>query len=94
VGGDSTWQSAIIKSATNGGYTLNISNFDKSGVTVAAVIDSALGGQSKIQISPATGTTGIQASGYYKDGVITLNFTTSSTGGVGGYSCKMVMTKL
>ena len=87
------WQSAITKNATNGGYSIYISNFDKSNITVIATIDSAINGKNKITVSPATGTTGIQASGYYSNGVISLNFT-SATGGVGGYTCDMVMTKL
>ncbi len=93
VADTSMWQSAITKNATNGGYSIYISNFDKSNITVIATIDSAINGKNKITVSPATGTTGIQASGYYSNGVISLNFT-SATGGVGGYTCDMVMTKL
>lgn len=92
--GDSTWQSSITRDATNPGYTINISRFDNSGITVAALIDSAVNGVSKLRITPATGTNGISATGSYANGVININFTTSSTGGVGGYTCNMVMTKL
>ncbi len=93
VGGDTTWQSAVTKDATNGGYTIDISHFDNSSITLPARIDSAINGVNIITISPSTGTAGINATGTYSNNVITLQFT-STVGGVGGYSCKMVMTKL
>jgi hypothetical protein len=87
--GDSTWQSAITKNASNGGYTINISNFDNNNITVTATIDSL----QKIKISPASGAYGVNASGNYSNGTVTLQFTTSYPSGV-GYSCHMTMTKL
>ena len=94
VEGDSTWQSSITKNSVNGGYSINISRFDNSNFTVTATVDSNINGVSNVLISPATGTTGINATGTFSNNVMTLNFTTSATGGVGGYTCKMVMTKL
>ena len=94
VEGDSVWQSAVTKDATNGGYTIDISRFDNSNITLAATIDSAINGVSRIIISPATGTAGIIANGTYSNNVIKLNFSASSVGGVGGYSCIMTMTKI
>jgi hypothetical protein len=93
VSGASTWQSSITKDATSGGYKIHISNFDASNITVTASIDSAINGRNNIIVSTATGTAGIQASGYYSNNVINLHFTTSSVGGVGGYQCDMAMTK-
>ena len=96
VGGDSTWQSAVVKSSTYGGYTINISNFDKSNITVTGTIDSTINGQAAIHIGTATGTAGLQASGFFYTAsrTIQLTFTSSSVGGVGGYTCTMNMTKL
>jgi hypothetical protein len=93
VEGDSTWQSAITKDANNGGYTIDISQFDNSNITVVATVDSAIDSVSNITIAPSTGTAGVNATGTYYNNVITLTFT-SSASGVGGFSCKMVMTKL
>lgn len=94
VGGDSTWQSAVVRDATNPGYSIDIENFDNSNTTVVASVDSSINGESKLSISTASGSYGINASGLYNNGVIQMTFTTSSVGGVGGYQCKMVMTKL
>ncbi len=93
VEGDSTWQSAVTKDATNGGYTIDISRFDNSSITVAATIDSAINGISKITIAPSTGSAGINATGTYTNNIITLDFT-SAVAGIGGFSCHIVMTKL
>jgi hypothetical protein len=86
--GDTTWLSTVAKSATNGGYTITISNFDNSNTTVTASIDSL----QSIIIDPGIGVSGINAKGNYAGGVIKLNFTTYSTGG-GGYTCDMHMIK-
>ncbi len=84
----SAWQSVITKATTNGGFTINISNFNHSNVTEAAYIDSF----SNLTISPAAGGTGIHASGNYSSGKITLTFTTYSSGG-SSYTCNMTMVK-
>lgn len=94
VTGDTTyWQSAITKDATNPGYTIDISNFDNSNTTVAATVDSNINGVSNIEVSTVTGTYGINATGTYSNDTIRLKFTTSSVGGVGGYTCQMVLGK-
>ena len=89
IAGATTWKSAVTKAATGSGYTIDISNFDNSNTTIVGTIDSL----QNISISPATGTYGINASGRYANGKITLHFTTSSSGGVGGYTCDMTMVK-
>lgn len=89
VTGLNSWKSAVTKDATNGGYTIDISDFDNSNTTIVATIDSA----QNIIVSPAVGSYGVSAKGTYVNGRINLKFTTSSVGGVGGYTCNMVMTK-
>ena len=89
VAGDSTWISSVTKSSTNGGYTINISNFDNSNITIAATVDS----NEHIVISTTPPSYGVNANGIYSSGNINMSFTTSSVGGVGGYTCNMVMTK-
>ncbi len=84
-----TWQSAITKSATNGGYTIEISNFDRTGMRVAATIDSF----GNVRISPATAGSGTGATGKYDNGVITLHYSTYNAGTI-SYSCNMTLTKL
>ena len=90
--GGNAWVSSVTKSSVNGGYMINISNFDNSNTTISGKIDSAIGGVNKIIVSPAAGSNGINASGTYSNGVITLHFTTSSVGGP-GYTCDMTMKK-
>lgn len=92
VSGVNSWTSAITKDGTNGGYTIDISNFDNSNITVVATIDSAISGVSKINVTPTTGS-GIRATGTCSNGVINLEFTSTSATGVGGYHCSMVLTK-
>ncbi len=97
VTGAKTWQSAVTADATNGGYTIDISNFNNSNTTVVATIDSTNADLSQdILISPAAGTYGIHATGTYKVingvGTITLNFTTAIAGGT-TYICDMGMVK-
>ena len=87
TGGVATWKTAITAVAGNG-YQVNVSNFDNSGKTVQGTVDSA----NNISIIPAAGTYGISATGKYVSGTITLEFTTSSSAGV-GYHCKMTMVK-
>jgi hypothetical protein len=86
------WVSSVTKNSVNGGYTINISNFDNSNTTITGSIDSAIGGVNKITISPASGSGGINARGTYSNGEIDLVFTTASVGGP-GYTCNMVMKK-
>ena len=91
VTGDSVWQSAITKNATNGGATINISNFDNSiSTTVVAAVDSNVGGVTRI--ATAAGSFGVQATGTYSNGIINLQFT-AGAGGISGYSCNMSMKK-
>ena len=89
VTGVNAWQSAVTKSATNGGYTINISNFDNSNEIQAATVDSA----GNLKIAPASGTSGVSATGAFTPGKININFTTYVTGGGGGSHCDMTMVK-
>ena len=88
VTGVSTWKSYVTKNSINGGYIVNISNFDNSNTTIGATIDS-LGA---IKISPTSGAYGVNASGSLVSGKLHLVFTTSISGG-GGYQCEMDMVK-
>jgi len=99
VTGVKTWQSAITADATNGGYTIDISNFNNSNTTVIATIDSAETPSSAVQqitVSTAAGTYGVNATGTYNVingvGIINLSYTTLLSGGT-TYDCNMVMTK-
>ena len=83
-----SWQSAITKDATNSGYTIDISNFDRSNVTQYGTMDS-LG---NISIVPSVGY-GVNATGTYLNGVVSLQFTTYNLGTL-IYKCEMTMTKL
>ena len=87
--GTNAWTSAVVKNSTNGGYTINITNFDNNNSTVAANIDTF----HHIVSTAASATYGINATGDYANGVIKLHFTTSSVAGVGGYQCDMTMVK-
>lgn len=93
--GTNTWQSSITKSSTNGGFTIYISNFDNSNISVSAIIDSNIAGLSPITISPAAGSFGVSATGNYNSNtkIVNLHFTSGGTGGVSGYTCDMTMTK-
>jgi hypothetical protein len=86
----STWQSAITVDATNGGYTVDISDFDYSNLTVAATVDSA----GHITIATAAGGYGIDGSGTYNSvsQVIDLTYTTYSAGAP--FNCHMILTKI
>jgi hypothetical protein len=83
------WQTTVVKASTNSGFTINVSNFDNNGKTVAATIDS----NGNIKITPATGSYGINANGTYENGKIMLRYTTSAVGG-SIYSCNMTMEKI
>ena len=89
VSGSNAWQSAVTKSATNGGYTINISNFDNSNTTQVATVDSA----GNLKITPVAGAYGVSATGAFAPGKININFTTYVTGGV-LYHCDMTMVKM
>jgi hypothetical protein len=84
-----TWQSTVTKSATNGGYTIEISNFDRSGLRISATIDSF----DNIRITPAGSGSGTSATGSYANGTITLHYSTFSAGTM-SYTCNMNMVKL
>lgn len=87
TGKDSTWKSSITAIANNG-YQVNISNFDDNNITVQASVDTA----NNITIVPVAGTYGVSGKGKFVNGIITLEFTTSSPIG-GGYKCTMTMKK-
>jgi EGF-like domain len=91
-----SWQSVITKDASNSGYTIDISNFDGNNVTIVAIVDSMVNGVSRITISPAAGSYGVNATGTLDSATHTINlaFTSSAAGGVGGYSCNMALVKL
>ena len=97
VSGVSYWQSTITTDATNGGYTIDISNFNNSNTTVVATIDSASNSYiQNITISPSLGA-GANASGYLSitGSVTTITLTrfTTYSGGVAGSTCEMKMVK-
>jgi hypothetical protein len=85
----STWQSAITVASTDGGYTVNISDFDGQPINVLATVDSF----DSIYISSGT-TGGIDGTGSYNptSQTINLKFTTSSAGL--SYQCRMLLTKI
>lgn len=91
--GVSKWVSSVVRASVNGGYSINVTNFDNSNTTVEGIIDSAIGGVNKITIKPGAGSYGINASGTYSNNVIKLHFTTASAIGGAGYTCDMTMTK-
>jgi len=95
VSGINSWQSAITSDATNGGYTIDISNFDNSGLTIVAIIDSSIGGVSAVRVSQVAGTYGVEATGTYDSAasIMNLQYTSSGAGGVSGYKCNMILTK-
>jgi len=84
---DTSWQS-VITAIANNGYQVNISNFDDNNISVTANVDTA----DNVTIVPAVGTYGVSGNGKYNNGIITLEFTTSSAIG-GGYKCNMTMVK-
>jgi hypothetical protein len=87
VGGVNAWKSSITAIANNG-YQVDISNFDAGNITVVATVDTG----NNIVIKPAAGTYGVNATGKYVNGVITLDFTTSYANG--SYTkCIMTMKK-
>jgi len=88
VSGADTWVSAVTRSSTNSGFTVNITNFNGSNTTVAGVFDSL----NRLTIAPTTGSYGVDARGSYSSGVISLVYTVSSSSGP-QYTCSMTMTK-
>jgi hypothetical protein len=88
VAGVNSWQSAITKSSTNGGYTIAISNFDNSNTTQTATVDSVGG----LRIAPVAGSYGVSATGNWASSAITIYFTTYVSGGT-GYHCTMTLVK-
>ncbi len=96
VTGATSWQSAITKDATNGGYTVDVSNFNNSNTSVVAIVDSAQNSSQIIKISAvngigtdASGTVTVSSSGT----TVHLHFTTYSGNGVIGAQCDMTMVK-
>ena len=95
VTGATSWQSTITKDATNGGYTIDISNFNNSNTTIVGVVDSSQGATQKITVNGASGA-GVDASGYLtvSSSATTINLTfTTYTAGIRGSTCDMTMTK-
>jgi hypothetical protein len=86
--GAATWLSAVTKDATNGGYVVDISNFDNSNTSVSGNFDS-LG---NFRIYPASGSYGIDANGKFSNDSITMVYTSSSVSG-SVYTCSMTMVK-
>ena len=99
VAGPDNWQSAITKYATNGGYTVEISNFNNSNTYVVATVDSATSGTTQhITVAGAgAGGSGTNASGTLTivNSVTTISLTFRTyTAGVAGTTCEMTMRKL
>lgn len=93
-----TWESTVTVSSDNSGYTVTISNFAGSGVSVDATVDSA----SNLYITAVPGVSGISAKGNYSvnaanapNGEIFMHYTVTSGSSVGstGYECNMTMVK-
>ena len=80
----------MSKSSTDGGETINFTNFNNSNVTITGTIDSA----QAISIK-AVGGEGVDASGIYTNAnsTITMTFTTYSSGAL-LYKCQMTMVKI
>jgi hypothetical protein len=93
-----SWQSVITVDATDGGYTVDISDFGgcTSISAVATVtIDTTTDSAGTINITPNI-TSGITAHGNLQVGsssIITMTYSAASGGGITGYQCNMVMTK-
>ena len=87
-----TWQSVITADATNGGYTVDITNFDGNNTTVIATVDSSEHGISMVTI---TNSTGVNATGNYDSTTQKMNLDFSAyINGSTGYRCNMIMTKI
>lgn len=91
-----SWQSPVVVSVNNPGYTVTIENFaGTSSLNIDATVDSI----GNIVIAEPSGTYGISARGtyatssQYPNGFITLTYTTSSADGTGYYQCTMTMVK-
>ena len=99
VAGANSWQSAITKYSTNGGFTVEISNFNNSNNYVVATVDSATSGTTQhiTVVGSGAGGTGTNASGTLTivNSVTSITFhSTTYTGGIAGSSCDIVMKKL
>ena len=93
ISGPATWQSTVVTDATNGGYTVDISNFDGANITVIATIDSAKGTISNMSIN--NGSDGINANGSYNSTNSTINFVYALYAGcIRQYQCNMTMVKV
>ena len=89
TGGGTTWQSAVTKSGTDGGETINISNFASSNITVSAIVDTF----GKMRIGTA-GTLGISGDGALANDTIKVNYTLTTSTGAGNYSCNFIMVRI
>lgn len=90
--GAANWQSSVVVSSTNSGYTVTINNFGGSGVSYDATVDTS----GDIDIIPASGTYGISARGKYTatgNGQIVMSYADATSSGVGNYTCTMTMNK-
>ena len=83
--GSASWQSTITASATNGSYTISISNFGNLQTAVTATVD----GSGNVTLA-AGGV--VAGSGTSANGVLTMHYTTS-TNNVPGSNCNLTMTK-
>ena len=91
VAGPSSWLSVVNADGTNGGYTLDISNFDNNNLTVVATIDHSKNGTSVIHISSSNG---VNATGSFDSTTSTINLQFAVySGGTATYRCNMVMVK-
>ena len=87
-----SWQSVVTADATNGGYTVDITNFDGNNTTVVANVDSPRHGLNVLTISNSIG---INANGSYDSATqkISLHYGVYTTG-VSSYTCDMIMSRI
>jgi hypothetical protein len=96
VTGNGNWNSAVTAASTNGGYTINISNFNGSAATVATASVDSFNNIRLIPTGNATGSSGISGTGTYYSSTnsIKLHFVTVDSGsGTTGLSCDINMVK-
>ncbi len=91
------WQSSITVDATNGGNTVDISDFGGCTTLIAvATVDTAVDSVATINIVPST-VSEVSAHGSLRifpdSTIITVTYTVASGGGSGGYTCSMRMVK-
>jgi hypothetical protein len=92
VANTAPWQSIVTVDATNGGYTIDISNFNNNNITIVATIDSSINGLHQIRINNSAG---IDAIGSYDSTTQRINLQYSTySGGSSGPTCNMIMNKI